>query len=437
MKSFPLVFLFALIGASSLVAQSPAPKLITLEQAVEAAQTNGSLLEARAQLEAAHSRVGQAQSAFLPALDTSASWQRALPQQEQSSGSGYVASAPLDYWNFSIGAHQVIWDFGKRDAALTQAQSDANATGASLRQQTNELTSQTVRAFWSVVFLKQETDSLDQQSRDLVAHLTAVQKRTGSGSGTKYDVLSTQVRVTSLEGQRIETTRLLNQQRWSLARLIGELSPEGWDVNGTLGVTKTDKSLADLSALALGTRAEIAAAQAGVEAADAALRSSLARWTPDLSASVAMGFQNPVLTADNQDLGRPMLNGVVGLTLSLSGLNPAQVASQTDEARHRLEAARANLVSTRSDVAAQVGRAFDDYLSSLSAWENARQQSDQSRQALEAAAAQYELGVISNDIYLNSHLAYEQAKLAEQRVLWTQISAYGALGEAVGLAFEG
>ena len=206
---------------------------------------------------------------------------------------------------------------------------------------------------------------------------------------------------------------------------------------GALGIRKTTRSLPDLATLALETRAEIEAAQANLERAEDAVQSSLASWTPDLSASVATGFQNPILTRENQDLGRPMLNGSLGLTLSLSGINPAQILGQTDEAKHRLEAARQGLASTKQDILAQVERAFEDYVSSLSAWENAQEQSGQARQALEAASLQYDLGVISNDTYLNSHLSYEQAKLSELRVLYSQIAAYFTLNQTVGVAPSG
>ncbi len=437
MNRIAVFLVLASMGASSVFGQDAAPKSLTFDQAVQAAQTNRPLLEeAKANLSAAGSRVGQAQSEFLPTLDTSASWRRALPQQQQNSGTGYTEATPLDYWNLSVGAREVLWDFGKREKAVKLAESGVRSSDASLRQLTAELTYQTVGAFWSVVFLKEELASLEEQSKDLLQHLNAVQLRAGTGSGTKYDVLNTQVRVTSLEGQKIETTRLLKKQKLILAQLVGS-SPAGCEVDGALGVRKTSRSLGDLADLALRTRAEIDAAQAKTEGAECALESSLAGWTPDLSASVATGFQNPLLTQENQDLGRPMFNGTLGLTLSLSGLNPAQIVGQTDEARHRLEAARQGLAWVKQDIVAQVSRAFEDYVSSLSAWENAREQSGQARQALEAAATQYDLGVISNDTYLNSHLEYEQARLSELQVLYGQMVSYFALTQEVGVAPNG
>jgi len=437
MNRFVAPFFFSLVlGASPLGAQAPDPKPLTLDQAVQAVRTNPLVTQAQTEVSAARSLVAQAQGAFLPTLDTSASWQRALPQQQQNTGAGYVAATPLDYWDLTLGVREVIWDFGKRQGAVTRAQGGARSAAAGARQTAADLTYQTVRAFWSVVFLKEELGSLEEQRKDLVQHLNAVQLKAGTGSGTKYDVLNTQVRVTSLEGQKIETNRQLTDQRLLLGRLVGA-APETWEVDGHPGVRTTARSQPDLVGQALGTRAEIEAARAAAEGAEGAVQSALARWTPDLSASVAAGFQNPLLTQDNQDLDRPMLHGTVGLTLSLSGLNPAQVAGQADEARFRLDEAWQNLASTRDEVASQVERAFAGYQSSLSAWDNAREQSGQARQAVEAASLQYDLGVISNDTYLNSHLAYEQARLSELRVLFTQMAAYFGLAQAVGVEPDG
>ncbi len=408
-------------------------RILSLDEVIQGAAANRPLInQALADIAAARSRVGEARDAYVPSINGIASWQHAIPRQQEEAGATLVDLTPTEYWELGVGASAQVYDFGKRGFQVRIAQEGLRAAELNLSQIKSSLVYRAVQAFFALVFLKEEIASLDSQRQDLASHLAIVQTRVQSGSATKYDALTTQIRLTSLDGQKTEALRQQRRQQLALAQLIGAPLTARIDVRGSLTTDTVADDGTDLVVRALAMRTEVALAESdSTRAALGAQETGLA-WVPTLNASASAGIKNPILTVDNSSLNTPIFNWSVGLSLNVPLGNALILKNQLEEARSRLDAARQNVLAVKENISLQVASADEDFRASLSALENAQEQLDESVQALEAARTRFELGTITNDVYLDSQLSCEQAQLAALAALYHRVSREYALNEQMG-----
>jgi outer membrane protein len=410
-------------------------RMLSLDEAVRGAVANRPLINrALASVQAARARVGEARDAYIPSVDGLASWQHAAPKQQQAAGTEVADLSPSDYWEFGIGASVSLYDFGRRSFRIKMAQEGVAAAELGLAQIRSSLAYQAAQAFFDLVFTKEEIVSLDGQKRDLEAHLAIVRARVESGSATKYDALTTKVRITSLEGQRAEALHRQARGRLMLAGFIGEPFAANIDVSGSLDRSSANSCAygADSIDRALAARTEVALARNASALAELDARAVELDRLPSLSASARTGFKNPIVTLDNTSLDKPIFNWSVGLSASVPLDGAVLARNRRAEARSRLDAARQDEAAVKEEVSLRVAGAYADYEASLAALENAREQSSESAQALEAARTRFELGSIANDAYLDSQLSFEEAQLSVLAALHRRVSCEYALRQELG-----
>ena len=409
-------------------------KIFTIDEAIQSAIGNRPLIDqALASIAAAQSQVGEAKSAYVPSLDGVAAWQHVFPQQQEKFGAAIIDVTPSDYWNFQVGASELIYDFGKREFQVKLAQGSLTAALNNLAQITTNLAYQAGQSFFALLYTKELLVSLEQQKAGLLAHLASVQAKAQSGSATKYDVLNTQIRISKLEGQKIDAERQRKKQALKLAQLVGLPVSTEVDVEGELSAQGLSDPEADLIDRAFSARTEVAQAQNGADMAALSAKAAKASWLPSFSASASAGYKNNIRTLDNTDLSSPLFNWSIGLSLSVPLVNPLFVKNQVEEAGNKAEAARENLAAVKENLSFQVATAFEEYLASKQALENAQEQGRESEQAIAAVKTQFDLGSITNDIYLDSQLSDEQAQFFELTALYHLVSSEYALKKEAGV----
>jgi outer membrane protein TolC len=438
MKTKIIAIVLSLSGILAFGQTVAEAKKFTFDAAIQSAISNRPLIEqALASIAATQSQVGEAKSAYVPSLNGVAAWQHIFPKQQEIFGAAIIDVTPSDYWNFQVGASELIYDFGKREFQVRLAQGGLTAARNNLAQIKTNLAYQAAQSFFALLYTKELLVSLEQQKAGLLAHLAAVQAKAQSGSATKYDILNTQIRISKLEGQRIDGERQRKKQALMLTQLVGLPVSTEVDVDGELSAQGLNDSEMDLIDRALSARTEVAQAQNGADMAALSARAAMATWLPSLSASASAGYKNPILTTENTDLGSPLFNWSVGLSLSVPLVNPLFVKNQIEEARKKAEAARENLAAVKENLSFQVAAAYEEYLASKQALENAQEQRRESEQAIDAVKTQFDLGSITNDIYLDSQLSDEQAQFFELTALYHLVSSEYALKKEAGMVIFG
>ena len=426
---------------------------LTVDQAVARALANQPLIQqAQAAVEAARARVGEAQSAYYPFVNGSASYNRitdesfsiasVLPPGVPLSAFGVnpgtplaqllsspLSLAPVNNWDFSVGLNQVIYQFGKREIQVKLAENGTAAAQIGLEQIQMSLAFQTVQTFYSVLFLQDQVAALDSQMQNLQEHLAGVEARMETGSATRYDELSTQARVTALQSQRIDAQNMLDKQVIGLKQLLGMEESAPLQLSGGFAPSAaTTPDEAALLGASMSSRPEVRQAAESESAAELGRRLTATASYPTLSAHASIGYKTGALP----DINALSLSWVVGVQLNVPIFQGFLVARQNDEADGKLQAARQAALAARRTVTTQVLQAIQDLKAARDQVQAAQTQLDQAKDVLDVVKVQYDLGLLTNLEYLDAQAGLERAQLGSLQSQYREVLSEYALRQAAG-----
>jgi len=412
---------------------------LTFEQAISRATANQPLIQqAVAAVEAARARVGEAQSAYYPSISATGSYTRLEPDESITfPGLGSFSLVPVDNWDFNVGLRQVIFQFGRRGVQVKLAENGVSAARIGVEQIRISMAFQAAQGFYTVLFLQEQRKALDEQLKNLQEHLRATQVKEQTGSATRYDVLSTGVRISVLQSQITEAENQYQKQSIGLRQLLGMEDSETLSLGGGFAPMTDDPSDEQSQiASAMAHRPEVLQAAESESAAE--LNRSLATmgaW-PTISAHASMGYKNGIVTSDNTDNNALVFDWVAGIQVSVPIFQGFLVARQGEEAEKKLVAARENARAVKRSVTTQVLQALQDADASRKQVQIAQSQLDQAKEMQEVVRLQYDLGMLSNLEYLDAQSALERAQLgslqAQYRAVLSELAVKQAIGAVIG-----
>ncbi len=422
---------------------------LTLEEAVARAVSNQPLIrQAEAAVAAAQSKVGQAESSWLPNLSAEGSYNRMadhsfaisslLPPGVDAASLGVPASlapllstpfslSPVDNWDFHLGLSQVVFRFG-RGIQVELAEQGVSSARISVDQIRSSLAYQAAQTFVMTLYARERMKILDEQRDNLLQHVKANQVREQAGAATRFDVLSTQLRVSALESQRVEAENLYKKQRIALMQLVGASPAEALEPTGTLEPTQPSGPADAFVASALQNRTEVRQALDGERSAELSRQLATAAYLPTLAANAQVGYMTGILPNEDQ----LTLNWVVGLQLSVPIFNGLLTARQVEEARSRITAARESTAAVQRSVTTQVLQAIQDLDAARDQVRASAQALQDAGEIVEVARVQYDIGVISNLEYLDAQSSLATAKLTHLAAMLQETLGAYALRQAAG-----
>jgi len=449
-----IIFMFVALGLSaqstvdgSSTAAGASAVTLTVEQAVARAKTNQPLIrQALDAVEAARARVGEAQSAYFPMVSGTASYNRlsdesfaiasvlppSLASQVPAAYKGLLEApfslVPLNNWDFNVGFNQVITQFGRREMQVRLARSGLASARIGVDQVTTAISYQTVQVFYTVLFLQGQDKALGEQYENLQQHLQVIKVREDTGSATRLEDLSTQVRMATLQSQRTDVESQFQKQKIALCQLTGLDPSSDIVLSGDFLPGTAPGDDASLVNSALQKRTDVRQA---VEAEDAAglnqRLASLSHW-PTVSAHASMGYKNGGLP----DINVPVFNWVAGVQVNVPIFQGFLQERNQEEARKKLEGAKENTSAARLNATTQVLQAAQDVRAARQQVQISAGALDQARQMVDVAKVQYDIGVISNLEYLDAQTALETANLSNLAAMYKEVLSEYALRQAVG-----
>jgi outer membrane protein TolC len=440
--------LFAACAASfAQTAESPAAVTLDVDHAIARALANQPLvLQAQAAVEAARARVGQAQSAYFPSISATASYTRVEPDQSLDFASVLPPSFlailppgtslafslfPVDNWDVHVGLNQVIFQFGKRGVQVGLARSGVSSALIGVDQIRMSLAYQTAVGFYTVLYMRQQLTALEEQQENLQQHLQVTRIKAETGAATRYDELSTEVRVSALQSQFIEAKSQLRKQEIGLGQVLG--LPDGTPLvlDGDFSSSPVPpEDPQSLISEALSRRYEVRQAVEAESAAELASRLARSSAWPTISAHGSVGYKNGLLP----DIGSLTFNWLAGVQVSVPVFQGLLFARQGEEAEKKLLAARDNTAAIKRNVTTQVLQALQDVQASNEQVQSAQAQLDQTREMREVVKLQYDLGMLSNLEYLDAQAALERAQLGSLQAHYRDVVSRYGLKQATGTA---
>jgi outer membrane protein TolC len=418
MKTSGLLLLSLAVLAPSALAEGPPSGPLTLPQTIEAVIAHyPSMDAARAAVDAARARTTQAGSSQLPQVSGNAAYNytslRPYVAIDIPGGPhGAIYESVQNEYSTSITARQLLTDFGRTDKLVDMARSGQIAAQDALEQVRQQLGYQAIQSFYGVLLLRSSADVAREEIASLEEALRIAQRKFDAGSATKFDVLTTKVRLANARNHLTDTLGSLEKQENGLRQLLG------WD-QGTRVELAGDfdagaPAIAESTAISDGllNRPEMKVARDDEQTARLKRDSADRGDRPTLSAQVSGGLENGIVPALYDNKGYIAAGLAVDVPIftgkRIQGERGQEITNEVADAYSDLTAARARLGNADTLV-------------------------DQAREALSLAQTRYANGVITNFELLDAQSSLRSAELSRLQARYDCVLARQAVARAAGV----
>lgn len=423
-----LIVLLFLITKTN-YAQSSKTDSLTLNRAIELTINNYPLIKQQQEkVKATDYKVEQQKSYYYPNIFGEANYSRIGPIPSFSFGGNTIELAPANNYNFNVILNQQLYDFGKRDASVDLVNSYRQSALDNVDYIKSNLSYLTLQSFYSILFLNKSITVKDTQIKALNEHLSVTNKKIQSGTSTDYDALSTQVRISQAQSEKIELFNQFKQQEIILKKLIGIQQDSLINIKGDISAPATTANLDSLINIAFQNRSELKLAEDKLNTSH--LQEHLANLgdLPSLNATLSYGVKNGY--EPNLDVLRG--NWVAALSLNIPIFNGFLTRNKENEANVNSSEADLNIVTLKRNIVAEVQQALTNLSSNLEKLNTTLTQVNFAKETVQRAIARYNSGVGTNLDLLDAETSLAQARLFYLQYLYRSILSSYQLKKAVG-----
>lgn len=170
----------------------------------------------------ADSRIGLAKTGYNPVVDLTASFANLAPVTKLSFPDlGTFQLYPANNYSASINYHQLVYDFGRTHQNIELENENKAIVEQTLEQVKQKLSLYTINNFYTLLFLQVAIKIKDEQLTTLNEHLQYIEKIMATGSATEYQVLTTKVKISTVESQKVDLVAALTAQQAAMNSLLG------------------------------------------------------------------------------------------------------------------------------------------------------------------------------------------------------------------------
>jgi outer membrane protein len=347
-------------------------------------------------------------------------------------GSGPVAIYQniTNSYGASVTARQLLTDFGRTDRIVDMARSGQITAQDALDDTRHQLGYQTIQAFYGVLLLRSSASVAREEIAALEEALRISQRKFSVGSATKFDVLTTQVRLANARNHLTDTLSSLEKQENALRRLLGRDLGAPLEIAGDFDADAAAIPEAEAIAEGLVNRPEMKLA--GDDEKTAHLRLDAARLgdRPTLSAQVTGGVEDGVVPSLYDNRGYV----VAGLSMQVPLFTGKRLTGDRLEADALVRSAEARRRELAETITTDVADAYSDLNAARARLGSADALVAQSGEALSLAQTRYSNGVITNFELLDAQSSSRSAELGRLQARYDCVLARQAVARAAGIS---
>ncbi len=181
-----MIFRLSLVGTLSVILTGLclAQDSLTVDEAVRLVVAHHpAIMQAKQTVVASEARAAQSTSALYPMVNAEGTYVYLAPiAQLAFPGLGNFKLFPADNYDAHVGGRYTVYDFGKADAAIEASRSRVQPGRDAVDLTTTALSYQTIRVFYSILFLERSIQVQDEQIEALNQHLLTTQRRVAAGA---------------------------------------------------------------------------------------------------------------------------------------------------------------------------------------------------------------------------------------------------------------
>jgi outer membrane protein len=428
--------LIAVALAASALADGTPRGPLTLGEAIDAVLARyPSLDAARAAIDAARARTMQSNADRLPQVSADGNYlYNSLRPFVAFSFPGFPAGAIYENiqnsYGVSVTARQLLTDFGRTDRIVDMARSGQITAQDALEDTSHQLGYQTIQSFYGVLLLRSSVDVAREEISALEEALRIAQRKFNAGSATKFDVLTTQVRLATSRNHLTDTLSSLEKQENGLRQLLGRDPRAPLEITGNFDADAPamDESLAISDGLL--NRPEMKLARDDEQTARLRLDAANLGNRPTLAAQVTGGVEDGIVPNLYDNRGYV----TAGVTLDVPLFTGKRLTGDRLEADAGVRSAQARQRELSDTITTDVANAYSDFNAAKSRLGNADTLVDQAHEALALAQTRFANGVITNFELLDAQSALRSAELSRLQSRYDCVLARQAVARAAGVA---
>jgi outer membrane protein len=377
----------------------------------------------------ADARIGLARTGYYPQVDLSANYSNLGPVIKLTIPDlGTFQLFPENNYSAAINYRQVVYDFGRTRQNIA-IENENKVLGAQyLKQVKQKMALAAVNCFYTLAFLQEAVKIKDEQLATLQEHLKYVETMKSTGTATDYQILSTRVKISTVQSQKVDLETAVEMQQSYLNCLLGQDDKSKPVVRKELEINPPASKGDTLLSYALNNRDEllINREKANLALLRYDLTKSLNR--PVISLMASGGAKNGYVPY----LDKIRANYVVGFGISVplfDGLKTKYNLQQVESAMRTLDFDEEN-----------TKRNISDELTSALAYMNAASQKlsqfelqlDQALKAYSLAEVSFKSGTVTNLDLLDANTAVSESRLMLLKAKIDYVASIYRLKAALG-----
>jgi outer membrane protein TolC len=404
-----IIILF-ILPAIALKAQSPADSL-TLSDVLASVMNNyPDLLRAQQDLVSADAKLDLAHASHLPDVSFSTGYNRIGPVNSFNFGGREVQLNPENMYNATLSVSENIYDFGRTSRNVDLEEKSREMVQSGIDQTRQKLSLMVMGSYYTISFLQEAIRIKDEQLKTLNEHLVFIQKKEATGSATQYEILSTTVRISTIENQKIDMQTALEVQVSQMNSFLGCPQTSPVLIKKEVQGKETIPSVDSLCSIAFMNRNEMKMLTQKAELASFRLNAIKVQNNPSLSFQASGGYKNGYLNSEMQDVGR--LNYVVGVGLKVPLFDANRAKYAKVQANAAIESVKQETELLRRTITTEVVESRANVLAAEKKIRQSELQVQQATQAYQLAEISYKTGAITNLDLLDSYTALSESRLA-------------------------
>ena len=247
------------LSAQNRVNQSTIGDSLSLNDIIQQViKTYPTIKDAEEALQTADAKISLAKTGYYPDIFAQASYTRIGPVPAfDLPGLGSLELAPRNNYNAEVVLKQRLFDFGKVSGETEYEKENKNLVVMSVEQVKQKLSLTAINNYYALVYLQEAIDIKNEQLKTLNEHLNFIQKKEQTGSATQYEILSTKVKISGVESQKLDLEAAYKTQLSVLNSLLSEPEHTVHQLQKASGTVNTTMPDASLVSYALSNRDEI------------------------------------------------------------------------------------------------------------------------------------------------------------------------------------
>src|SRR5262245_2455583 len=425
--------LLAVCSASAAMA-TPLPEK-TLEECIAIAlEHHPTLNAASASIDAAHQRVWQAASPYLPQLDAFylvRRQQTSIAAQTQTGGAvGPTPGAAIqqlqvnNFFSTGVSFSQLLFDFGQTLAAIRSTQASERSVENDRITTRDTVILNVQQSYFNVLATRRLLGVADETVRQTSKQLEQASGREAVGMAPKFDVTTAEVNLANAKLNQLSARNNLAVARETLRNALGINGPLDFDLVDNLATDRRQISEDDALATAYRQRPDLLSLIEQENAQQELITSLERQYLPNVTSNGQYNWQGNDYPLQD--------TWMVGAAVNLSILNGGLVRAQIGEAKADLYVLEFNEEALRQNIALQVRQAVLNVQQAAESISVAEKGAQQARESLALAEGRYTTGVGNIIELTNAQVALTSAEANYVQALYGYQTSIATLENAIG-----